>query len=135
MNYGLETFKKLPLLDASTGLLELPAFPVRDGKMSTVPLTYDSQALVQLMGTELLRDGTETVELLPEFSIPMLTAPVATGEKVGELIVKMDGDCIQKIPIQTAEAVVPVDYVFYLCKAMDSFFSGNAINMLLQLHP
>ena len=135
MNYGLETFKKLPLLDASTGLPELPAFPVRDGKMSTVPLTYDSQALVQLMGTELLRDGTETVELLPEFSIPMLTAPVATGEKVGELIVKMDGDCIQKIPIQTAEAVVPVDYVFYLCKAMDSFFSGNAINMLLQLHP
>lgn len=135
MNYGLKAFENLPLLDNAASLPELPKLSVLDGQSDTVALMYEEESLSALLETKLLRTGEEIIECTPEFRKNALTAPVTAGEEIGTLVVNIDGVCIQKIPIQTAEAVVPVDYVFYLKEILHSFFTGNAIKVLQQLLP
>lgn len=127
MNYGLETFQKLPLLDDKTKLPELPNLPVEKGQTKTVALSYEPDLLQQAFEFTLLRTGKENVSCHVELSKNMLTAPLEAGTTVGELIIAIDGECIQKIPVQTAEDVVPVDYKFYINQMLKQFFSGDAI--------
>ncbi|MDD6034949.1 MAG: D-alanyl-D-alanine carboxypeptidase [Lachnospiraceae bacterium] len=135
MNYGLEAFHKLPLVNNTETLPKLPKLPVTDGQKDAVTLKYDPECVEALLNTRLLLTGNEKIECIPEFSKNRLFAPVETGKEVGTLVVKIDGQCIQKIPIQTAEAVVPVDYAFYLNRIVNHFFSGKAFNTLRQLFP
>lgn len=130
MTYGIEAFEKLPLIEDVTELPKLPSLPVLDGQAETVALCYEPEAISELLKTTLLRTGTETVTFLPEFSKNVLTAPVAPGTEVGTLLIKLDNECIQKIPIQTVETVAPVDFEFYLNKLVKFFFSGKAITAL-----
>ena len=51
-----------------------------------------------------------------------LQAPVEAGETVGFLSVQIDDVLYQKIPIQTALAIEPVDYYFFLEKVIKLFF-------------
>ncbi len=135
MNYGLEGFQKMALVESKESLPKLPDFPVTDGQKETVTLMYHPDSVAQLSETKLLRTGDETIECMPEFSKNQLGAPVKEGETVGELIVKVDGVCIKKVPIQTAEAVVPVDFSFYFNEIIKLFFSGKAVTALQQLLP
>lgn len=135
MKYGLEAFQKLPLWDETIPLPELPKFPVMNGQKETVGLQYENTGLERLYETKLLRTGEEVVEVSVAFAKNRLTAPVTPDTVVGELVVKMDGECIKKIPIQTAEEVVPVDYGFCLGKILQFFFDGSASNTLWQLLP
>lgn len=124
MNYGLENYKTLPLLDDTVTLPELPSLPVEKGQKSTIALSYNPDVLQQVKEYCLLRTGEEEVVCRTELSISRLTAPVEEGKTVGELIITIDGDCIKKIPIQTAERVVPVDFNFYFGQILDLFFTG-----------
>ena len=54
------------------------------------------------------------------------------GAVVGELVIAIDGECIKKIPIQTAETVVPVDFKYYWNRLLERFFSGDALTTMLQ---
>ena len=130
MNYGVEGFQKLPLIEDITELPELPALPVTDGQKDSVSLCYPAESLKQLTEITLLRNGIETVGFRAELTKHTLQAPVTAGETVGELVVTIDGECIQKIPVQTAEAVVPVDFNFYLNQILDRFFSGDLLSFL-----
>ena len=127
MNYGLESFQKMLLLDNAAALPELPDLSVEQGQKSTVSLSYNSEALQQAKEYRLLRSGREEVTCHAELFLNKLTAPVESGKIVGELVIAIDGECIKKIPIQTAERVVPVDFKFYLGQILDLFFSGEAL--------
>ncbi|MBQ3028818.1 MAG: D-alanyl-D-alanine carboxypeptidase, partial [Lachnospiraceae bacterium] len=135
MNYGLEAFQTLPLTEDISALPELPSLTVEDGQKTKVSLCYPEEKLKELAEMYLLRTGEETVTFTVEFYKNRLQAPVTPGEEVGELVIKLDGDCVKKIPVQTAEAVVPVDYRFYFENAVELFFSGEVISRLLQLLP
>ena len=124
MNYGLENFHKLPLLDNTVILPELPRLPVEKGQKNTVALSYNPEVLHQVKEYCLLRTGEEEVVCRTELSISRLTAPVEEGMAVGELILTINGECIQKIPIQTAERIVPVDFKFYFSQILNLFFTG-----------
>lgn len=124
MNYGLENYKTLPLLDDTVTLPELPSLPVEKGQKSTIALSYNPDVLQQVKEYCLLRTGEEEVVCRTELFINRLIAPIEEGKTVGELIITIDGDCIKKIPIQTAERVVPVDFNFYFGQILDLFFTG-----------
>ena len=126
MNYGLDTFQKLPLLDATVNIPDLPELPVEQGQKSTVALSYDPDMLQQAKEFSLLRTGEEEVTCRTEFSANRMTAPVEAGIVVGELTIAIDGECIKKIPVQTAERVAPVDFKFYFHQILNLFFSGEA---------
>ena len=130
MNYGLEAFKNMPLVEDMGLLPELPVLPVEGGQKQNVLLCYPEDALKQLSEETLLRNGEESVSYHIELSKNKLQAPVAVGETVGELVVNIDGECIEKIPVQTAEAVVPVDYSFYFKRILELFFSGDTLSVL-----
>ncbi len=130
MNYGLDAFQKLTLIEDINFLPELPFLPVADGQKDTVSLCYPSEELKELLDYKLLRTGEETVSYSIELSKNQLQAPVGQGETVGELVVNINGDCIYKIPVQTAEAVVPVDFNYYFNQILDVFFSGNILSFL-----
>ncbi len=130
MKYGLEAFQCMPLVEDMGTIPQLPVLPVTDGQKSNVSLCYHEATLKQLEEQRLLRTGEETVTYSTELNQNALEAPVAQGKTVGELVVKIDGDCIQKIPVQTAEEVVPVDYNFYFKKILDLFFSGDILSYL-----
>lgn len=133
MNYGVDAFHKMPLVNNLDSLPKPPKLPVADGQKSTVSLCFSADAVKQLAEQTLLRTGDEKITYEIELSKNMLQAPVATGETVGELVVKIDGECVQKIPVQTAETVAPVDYMFYLQKILNLFFSGKSVTVLQQL--
>ena len=135
MNYGLEAFRNMPLVENMESLPELPALPVEDGQKKTVSLCYAEAVRKELSDYKLLRTGEEEISYQTEFRQNRLQAPVEQGVTVGELIITIDGECIKKIPVQTAEAVVPVDYRFYFGNAVELFFSGEVISRLLQLLP
>lgn len=128
MNYGLENFKKLPLLNDTVTLPELPKLPVEHGQKSNVSLSYDPKVLQQVSDFQLLRTGEEQIACQVELSQNILTAPVEEKISVGELIITIDEECIKKIPIQTAETVVPVNFKYYLVQILDLFFSGEALH-------
>lgn len=130
MNYGLEGFALLPLLDEKVTLPELPNLPVDNGQQEAVNLTYDSERLKNTQEYCLLRTGNEIVSCNIELSHSLLTAPVEEGMVVGELVITLDGECIKKIPVQTAETVVPVDYKYYFNRIKELFFSGKAVKQL-----
>ena len=131
MNYGLENYQKLPLFEESLTLPSLRSLPVIKGQKDAVSLTVSPQQEIELAEYRLLRTGEETIEFTPEIKTTVLTAPVSDGMKVGELVVTVDGECIKKIPIQTAEAVVPVTFHYYFREITNQFFSGSAIKNLL----
>lgn len=132
MTYGVEAFKKLPLLENEAYLPKLPCLPVTDGQSGQVALCYEPEQLEEVLSVSLLRTGAENVTCQPELYTNALLAPVEKGTEVGTLLVKIDGDCIKKIPIQTAEAVVPVDFEFCFDKLLKQFLSGRAVKLLLQ---
>lgn len=125
MNYGLEYFQKLPLLSTISDLPELPELAVEGGQTDTVSLCYPSEELKILSEYKLLRTGEETVGYNLELTKNRLQAPVGIGEIVGEVVIQINGECIQKIPVQTAEVAVPVDFKYYLTQISDAFFSGK----------
>ncbi|MBR6537944.1 MAG: D-alanyl-D-alanine carboxypeptidase [Lachnospiraceae bacterium] len=127
MNYGLEHFTKLPLLDDTASLPDLPMLLVGQGQKSSVTLSYNPDALQQAKEFSLLRTGDEEITCCTEFSVNRLIAPVESGTIVGELVIAIDGECIKKIPIQTAETVVPVDFQYYWNQLLGRFFSGDAL--------
>ncbi|MBQ9766566.1 MAG: D-alanyl-D-alanine carboxypeptidase [Lachnospiraceae bacterium] len=131
MTYGVEGLQKMSLIEDGGVLPKLPCLPVLNGQAETVALTYESEGIAALLETKLLRTGNEIIECTPELSENVLSAPVTAGVEVGTLVVKIDGECIQKIPIQTAEAVVSVDFEFYFEKIIEQFFSGKALKRLL----
>lgn len=131
MTYGIEEFEKKSLVEDATELPKLPSLPVLAGQAETVALCYEPENVSELLKTTLLRTGNETVTFTPEFAENALTAPVAPGTEVGTLIIKLDNECIQKIPIQTAETVASVDFEFYFYKIFCNFFSGEALKRLL----
>lgn len=131
MNYGLEHFQKLPLLNDSVTLPDLPNLPVEKGQKKSVDLLYDPEVLQQVKDFCLLRTGDESITFRTDFFKNSLSAPVEKGKIVGELIIAINGDCIQKIPIQTAETVVPVDFNYYLNELLDLFFSGNTLSVII----
>lgn len=135
MNYGLEAFQTLPLIEDISALPELPSLTVKNGQKTEISLCYPEEKLKELTETRLLRTGEENVTYCVELNKNGLQAPVTAGEVVGELVIKLDGDCVKKIPVQTAEAVVPVDYLFCFKKTVKFFFSGEAFSTLRQLLP
>lgn len=135
MNYGLEHFKPMPLLEDGMRLPELPKLPTIHAQKKEVCLSYDEEALRKLSDVCLLRTGAEEISFRMEFTQNRLTAPTEQGITVGELSILIDGECIQKIPIQTAETVVPVNYKFYFGQVTDLFFSGKTVTVLRQLLP
>lgn len=130
MTYGLNAFEKLPLVEDISALPKLPVLPVENGQKSTVSLCYASEALKLLSEKKLLQTGTETVDYQIELTASKVTAPVNKEETVGELVISIDGECIQKIPVQTAEAVVPVDFRYYFNQISTRFFSGKIWSFL-----
>jgi len=106
--------------------------PVEGGQKATVSLDYPEEALENLLHYKLLRTGEEVVDYTIEIGKNRLQAPVSPGETVGELVVRIDGECIQKIPVLTAEAVVPVDFKYYFNKVTDAFFSGKFLSFLTE---
>lgn len=134
MSYGLEAFAPMALLTDETALPALPKLPVLGGQTKEVSLRFLREGLSTLLDTRLLLTGNEKIEFTPEFRQPVLTAPVEEGEEVGTLLVTLNGECIQRIPIQTAETAVPVNYTFYLKTLFHSFFSAKAVNALLKPH-
>ncbi len=131
MNYGLENYQKLPLFEESLTLPSLRSLPVIKGQKDAVSLTISPQQEKELAEYRLLRTGEETIEFTPEIKTTVLTAPVSEGTKVGELVVTVDGECIKKIPIHTAETVVPVSFHYYFREITNQFFSGSTIKNLL----
>lgn len=131
MEYGIRGFEKKPLLMEESLLPKLPSLPVSRGQQESVPLCYAEKELAELLETELLLSGTEQIQFVPEITENVLPAPVEKGTVVGTLLVKNGNDCIKKVPIQTAEAVVPVDYGFYFFNVLRDFFSGAAVKRLL----
>jgi len=130
MNYGLEDFQMLSLVEDINSLPNLQALSVSDGQKDNVSLCYPYEELKKLLEFKLLRTGEETVSYNIELSKNQMQAPVTQGENVGELVIKIDGECIQKIPVQTAEAVVPVDFNYYFNQISNLFFSGNVLSFL-----
>ncbi len=135
MNYGLENFKMMPLLDDDVKLPGLPKLPTVKGQTKEVTLCYNAEALRRLSEIQILRTGDETLSFRTEFTQNRLNAPTEQGATVGELVVTINGECVKKIPIQTAETVVPVDYKFYFGRVLDRFFSGKSITVLRRLLP
>lgn len=133
MEYGIQGFRKLPLSEDGTQLPELPLLPVKKGQQASVALCYEKEGLATLPETKVLLSGNETIQFVPELNVTSLVAPVEQGAEVGTLLVKVDGVCLQKIPIQTAEAAVPVDYKFYFYELLHDFFSGSVIKQLDRL--
>ncbi len=130
MNYGLEAFRNTPLVEDMESLPQLPALPVESGQKETVSLCYPAEALKALSEYRLLRTGEEDIAYHTEFNKQRLQAPVEQGVTVGELVITIDGECIKKIPVQTDEAVVPVDYTFCFKEIAELFFSGDALSVL-----
>ena len=130
MNYGLEGFQMLPLLDENVSLPALPKIPVEKGQKKEVSLSLDSEQLKKAQSYRLLRTGEETISCNVELLQNRLTAPVDEGRIVGELVITIDGECMKKIPVQTAETVVPVDLKYYFHQIKDLFFSGKAVKQL-----
>ena len=118
MQYGLEDFKKELILET---LPELSDAPVIEGKQDFVPLCYGKEA-EELLNETLLLNGSEIITTEFEWT-KQLQAPVEAGEMVGFLSVYIDDVLYQKIPIQTALAVEPVDYLFFLEKVIKLFLS------------
>lgn len=127
MNYGLDGFKLLPLLDNTVNLPELSHMPVEKGQKEAVSLIFAPEALQNAKEFCLLRTGDERVSCNMEFFENRLNAPVEAGRTVGELLISIDGECMKKIPVQTAEAVAPVDFKFYFNQIKELFFSGRAL--------
>ena len=130
MNYGLERFKKLPLLDDAVSLPKLPQIPVEKGQKKEVSLILNSEQMKKAQEYCLLRTGEEVVSCNIELSENLLIAPVEEGRIVGELVISIDGECIKKIPVQTAEAVIPVDFKYYFNQIKELFFSGKVVKKL-----
>ena len=130
MKYGLNAFEKRNLIEDMNKLPKLPFLPVTDGQKENVSLCYPTKEIKKISEVKILRTGEENIEYQVEMIKNALQAPVNPGETVGELIITIDGECIQKIPVQTAEAVVPVDYKFYIGQIMNLFFSGKILSFL-----
>lgn len=125
MQYGIDAFKLLPVLREQEPLPKLPAMEVNKGQQSVVELQYEEEAVKELEAMKLLQKGDETLSYECSYVCNMLTAPVKPGYKVGELHVLLNGEEIKKIPIQTANAVVPVNFSYYFRQAVTAFFSGE----------
>lgn len=130
MEYGISGFEKKPLINDIEELPELPSLPVIKGQQESVSLCYGEEGLTGLSETKRLLSGTESIRFIPEINFNALPAPAEKGTEVGTLLVKVGKDCIQKIPIQTAEAAVPVNYGFYFKEMLNMFFSGEAFTTL-----
>jgi len=135
MKYGLNDFTKGAMLSETTEYPVLPDLPVSKGQKASVALCYDARKLSETREKTLLLADTDTVSLTTQLQKNRLTAPVAAGEVVGELIIKVNDTCIEKIPVQTAEAVAPVNYVYYLKQTFGNFFGGTPFTVLQRLLP
>ncbi len=125
MNYGVKGFSMLPLMKDVSELPELPKLPVLKGQDEAVKLQYAEDTVAEALKQKLLQNGTEQIHYQPEFFTATVTAPVIAGTTVGELTITINNECIKKIPIQTAEAVVPVDFNYYFQRIIDWFFKPS----------
>ncbi len=135
MNYGLKEFKNTSLLAETTEYPSLPVLPVNKGQEAYVTLRYDDCKLSEAKQKALLLAETDTITLVTELHKNSVTAPVKAGDVVGELVIKINDTCIEKIPVQTAEAVAPVNYTYYLKQTMETFFGGTPFTVLQRLLP
>lgn len=135
MNHGLKEYKKTLLLTETTKYPTLPAMPVTKGQKASVELCYDEVKLAELHQKALLLTETDTITFHTELQKNKVTAPVNTGDVVGELVIKINEECIEKIPVQTAEAVAPVDFNYFLKQSIGKFFGGISFTALRQLLP
>lgn len=132
MNYGLDAFQKILLVEDMNLLPELPELPVTDGQEERVSLCYSPEELKNLSELKLLRTGEENVSYSVELSKNSINAPVEKGICVGELVITIDENCIKKIPVQTMDTVAPVNFKFYFSQILDLFFSGEGIFSMLK---
>ncbi len=135
MKYGLNDFKTVSLLTGTAEYPALPDLPVSKGQKASVALCYDERKLSEAKEKTLLMADTDTVSLTTELKKNSVTAPVTSGEVVGELVIKVNDTCIEKIPVQTAEAVAPVTYTYYLKQTLGKFFGGTSFTVLRRLLP
>lgn len=135
MKYGINDLKKGTILTEETEYPVLPDLPVSKGQKASVSLCYDESKLSEVTAKTLLLADTDTITLTTELQKSSITAPVAAGEVVGELVIKVNDTCIEKIPVQTAEAVAPVDYIFYLKQITGKYFGGTPFTSLQRLLP
>lgn len=135
MNYGINDFKHKMLLNENAQYPVLPDLRVEKGQKASVSLCYDERKISELKKRTLLLADTDTITLTTELQKSSIPAPVAAGEVVGELVIKVNDTCIEKIPVQTAEAVAPVNYTYYLKQTLETFFGGTPFTVLQRLLP
>lgn len=128
MNYGLEAYQTLPLIESFDLLPELPTVPVTNGQKDHVSLCYPPEEINNLLNITLLLTGKETISFGFELFQNSLNAPVEKGRGIGELVIKIDGESVNKIPVQTSEAVAPVNYKYYFNRIISIFFNGKSIS-------
>lgn len=103
----------------------LPKLRLRNASEQELPLCYSEQETKELFETSLLMKPSEEISFQLLLSAQELTAPVKAGEQVGMLFVALDGYLIKKIPVLTAQAAEPVDFIHYFKKALHYFLTAS----------
>ncbi|NLY88750.1 MAG: D-alanyl-D-alanine carboxypeptidase [Firmicutes bacterium] len=114
-NYGFSRFKSLPVAKSGDTV----------GKIRVIK--GEEQEVEILVGKDLILVVKREEQAEPEVEIvlpPHVRAPLARGEKVGEALVKMDGEVKARADLVAAADVAEVGFFRFLFQVARDFFAG-----------
>lgn len=116
LDYGFSQYATEKLLDKGT---EVGTLSIEKGKKNTVKLVPMND--VTLLNKKIGKKKNASYEL----KVSARKAPVKVGDKVGELIVKVDGEKDRVIPITVKENVKKANLLELYLNHIKSMFAGQ----------
>lgn len=114
LNHGFLEFR---LMTAAKKGETVAQVPVKDGRQQTVPVTVEVDA------TATIPKGREN-ELKLVVEQQELAAPLEIGSPAGYLLLQLDGETLQRVPLKTAEEMGRANFFVRTFRGILAFFRG-----------
>lgn len=116
LDYGFANFQSVTPIQEGKGVCK--DVPIDGGEKKTV------HGVAGASTPMLVRKGA-AIQKEPRLFAPTLTAPIAKGQPIGELIVKVDGEVVQKVPITAYEEVQKASVLNSFVRAAKQYAMAN----------
>ncbi len=114
LNHGFNGFRLTTAAKIGETVAQVP---VKDGRRLTVPVTIGADA------TAVIPRGREN-ELKLVVLQQVLVAPLEIGAPAGYLLLQLDGETLQRVPLKTAEEVGRANFIVRTFRGILTFFRG-----------